>query len=96
MIDDEEVEEVPLNQTCIKVRLFEDDETLTDELIEDVMNEIAEVLVAKGFNNQEFLNSIVTVDATDLIPMDIDEAGLVDYIVNYEKAAGIFVPGITK
>jgi hypothetical protein len=84
-----------INQTCIKIRLFGDDSLINNENVEDLLDDIADVLVTHGFDNSEIVNSILSVNATDILPLDLDEHNIVDYIVNYEKAAYITLPIIS-
>ena len=81
-----------INQTCVKIRLFGNDSLVNDEKIEKVLDGIADVLIEAGFDNSEIVNSIVSVNATDILPIDLDENGIIDYIINKEKAALITLP----
>jgi hypothetical protein len=84
-----------INQTCVKIRLFGDDSLINNENIEDLLDDIAGVLITHGFDNSEIVNSILSVNATDILPLDLNEAEIFDYLVDYEKAAYITLPVIS-
>lgn len=86
-------EEDYVGQTCVKIRLFGDEEKLNEKGIENITEKLSDVLAENGFgSSNDSMNSIITVNATDIIPDDIDEEGLVDFLVKYEKSALIIIP----
>jgi hypothetical protein len=85
------MEEEIINQACVKVRLFGNEEKLLDESIKEIAEEIGELLYNKGFNNNEFLSCVVTVNPKDIIPYELDEEELSHWLIKDEESALIIV-----
>ena len=81
------------NQTCLKVRLFGDEDKLSDEFITSFSDKVADLLVEEGFDNEEVFESIVIVSSNDNVPSDIDEEELAKFILHSDEPAVILIPG---
>ena len=81
-------------QTCIKIRLFGEDDLLNEENVEKVMDKFCDILVDHGFDNTEYVKAILSVNATDLIPEYLDESGVTEFLTKYEKSAMLMLPSV--
>jgi hypothetical protein len=85
------MEEEFINQACVKVRLLANEDRLSDSSIREIAEDIGELLYHKGFTNGEILENVVTVNPTDMIPIELDEAELSEWLIKDEQSAIIIV-----
>lgn len=80
-----------VDQLCIKVRLF-DDEEFSNEEQERICDKISEALIEIGYDAADEVNAVVLLSGNDYVPDKLDEEEFVKFLMEEDGAAIIFLP----